>query len=236
MTGPVLAAQGLGAGYGRKAVLRGIDLELGEREVLLILGHNGAGKTTLVRSLFGLVPVKAGKILHRGVEVTGRSPADHVRAGIAFVPQGHGVFPTLTVSSNLDLGAFSMDDPSGVDKARAEVLSLFPILAERRDQLAGTLSGGQQQMLAIGMALMHRPEILILDEPSIGLAPNLVGKVMEAIQDINRRLGVTILMVEQNVKYGLPIANRVIVLKTGAKVYDGAPAPLADHVELVKYF
>jgi branched-chain amino acid transport system ATP-binding protein len=230
-----LAAVGLSAGYGDEPVVHSIDLAIREGEILLVLGHNGAGKTTLMRALFGLLRPTRGQITYQGADITGHAPARNVRDGIAFVPQGHGIFPTLKVRTNLELGAFVAE--KRVMPERLETVhELFPILRERADQVGGTLSGGQQQMLAIGMALMHAPQVLLLDEPSIGLAPNLVDKVMQSVRIINQRFGTTIVMVEQSVKYSLPIADRVAVLKTGQKIYDGDPAPLNDRVELMKLF
>ncbi len=233
---PLLAAAGIAAGYGKKEIVRGIDLAVAEREVLLVLGHNGAGKTTLMRALFGLIAPSAGRVTFAARDITGRRPAENVAEGLAFIPQGHGIFPTLSVRDNLELGAFALPDRFQLGARLDTVFALFPILAERQRQIGGTLSGGQQQMLAIGMALMHAPRLMILDEPSLGLAPNLVDKVMQAIRTVNQRFGTTILMVEQNVRYSLPIADRVAVLKTGLKIYDGPPDPLHDHVELMKLF
>ena len=231
-----LAARALVAGYGKKRVVDGVDLEVDAGRILLVLGHNGAGKTTLARALFGLARVAAGAVRLDGRDITGRSPARNVAEGFAFVPQGHGVFRSLSVADNLELGGFVERERSRLAERRELVFGLFPILAERRAQLAGTLSGGQQQMLAIGIALMHAPRLILLDEPSIGLAPNLVEKVMQSVVQINRTLGATILMIEQNVKASLPIAHRVAVLKTGRKIYDGPPEPLADHVRLMELF
>ena len=233
---PLLAAAGIAAGYGKKEIVRGIDLAVAEREVLLVLGHNGAGKTTLMRALFGLIAPSAGRVTFAARDITGRRPAENVAQGLAFIPQGHGIFPTLSVRDNLELGAFALPDRFQLGARLDTVFALFPILAERQRQIGGTLSGGQQQMLAIGMALMHAPRLMILDEPSLGLAPNLVDKVMQAIRTVNQRFGTTILMVEQNVRYSLPIADRVAVLKTGLKIYDGPPDPLHDRVELMKLF
>lgn len=233
---PLLAADGVAAGYGKKEIVRGVDLAVAEREVLLVLGHNGAGKTTFMRALFGLIDPRQGRVHFAGRDITGRSPAENVADGLAFIPQGHGIFPTLSVRDNLELGAFALKERGRLTERLDTVFALFPLLAERRAQTGGTLSGGQQQMLAIGMALMHAPRLMILDEPSIGLAPNLVDKVMQAIRTINQRFGTTILMVEQNVRYSLPIADRVAVLKTGLKIYDGSPEPLHDRVELMKLF
>ncbi|WP_051953352.1 ABC transporter ATP-binding protein [Xenophilus azovorans] len=237
MNAPVLEARGLRAGFGAKPVVHEVDLALGEREILLLLGHNGAGKTTLLRTLFGLLPALAGAVWQERADATRRTPAQNVACGLAFVPQGHGVFRTLTVRRNLELAAISL--PGGVrarDEHLERVHAMFPILAERAGQVAGTLSGGQQQMLAIGMALMHAPRILLLDEPSIGLAPILVDKVMESIAAIRATLGTAVLLVEQNVKQSLPLADRVAILKQGRKVYDGAPAAFADRRVLLDYF
>ena len=234
--GAILAVEDLHCGYGKKEVVHGVDLHLGEREILLVLGHNGAGKTTLMQAIFGLLRPSSGRVLYRGGDITGRKPAENVLDGIAFVPQGHGIFRSLTVRDNLELGAFVVPDRSRTAESLRTVFDLFPILRERAAQIGGTMSGGQQQMLAIGMALMHQPKVIILDEPSIGLAPNLVDRVMRSIETINREFGTAILIVEQNVKYSLPIANRVAVLKTGRKVYDGPPQPLEDRVELMKLF
>ena len=236
MSGPLLQAKALAAGYGKKRVVYGIDLAVHEGEVLLILGHNGAGKTTLVRAMFGLIPPMEGDVILDGRDITGRSPAANVEDGIAFVPQGHGIFRSLSVRDNLELGAFGERDPARLPRRLESVYDLFPILEERAGQIGGTLSGGQQQMLAIGMALMHGPRVLILDEPSIGLAPNLVERVMQSIATINERFGTSILIVEQNVKLSLPIASRVVVIKTGAVVYEGDPEPLNDHVRLTQLF
>jgi len=233
----VLAVEQLKAGYGRKTVVHGVDMKLDQGEVLVILGHNGAGKTTLVRAIFGLVEhITHGRVLFQGKVITGRLPHLNVRDRIAFVPQGHGVFPTLTVYDNLVLGGYAEQDKQNMAQQLEVVYELFPILAERSRQLAGTFSGGQQQMLALGMALMHNPRVLILDEPSIGLAPAIVEQVMQSIQTVNERFGTSILMVEQNVSYSLPVAHRCVILKTGTKVYDGPPGPLRDRLVLMTYY
>ena len=231
-----LSVAGLVAGYGKKRVVDSVDLTVDKGSILLLLGHNGAGKTTFVRALFGLLEPEAGTVRLGDQDITGRSPARNVADGFAFVPQGHGVFRTLTVADNLELGGFSVHDRSQLPARREQVFEMFPILKERHAQLAGTMSGGQQQMLAIGIALMHAPRFLVLDEPSIGLAPNLVEKVMHSVAQINRTLGTTILIVEQNVKASLPIAHRAAVFKTGRKIYDGAPEPLSDHQRLMELF
>lgn len=226
----------LSAGYGKRSVVHDVDLSLRPGEIRVILGHNGAGKTTLVRSIFGLIRPSGGAVRYRGADITRRRCAENVRAGIALVPQGHGIFRSLTVRENLELGAYSMEDGATVLATLEAVFDLFPILRQRSSQIAGTMSGGQQQMLAMGMALMHRPDVMILDEPSIGLAPNLVQRVMEAIAEVNRTLRMAVLMVEQNVTYALPIAQSVTVLRTGRKIYDGPPGPLGDRQYLMTLF
>lgn len=236
MSEPVIEVRGVVAGYGKKKAVHGIDLTLNKGETLLILGHNGAGKTTLMRSIFGLNPPMSGQVLYQGKDITGRNPARNVSDGIAFVPQGHGIFASLSVRDNLELGAFVEPARARVQKHLDDVFSMFPILKERASQVAGTFSGGQKQMLAIGMALMHGPRVLILDEPSIGLAPNLVDRVMNSVAEIKERFDASIIIVEQNVKHSLPIADRAIVLKTGGVVYEGAPEPLMDHQKLIEFF
>ncbi len=232
----ILEVTGLEAGYGKKDIVFDLSFHLDKGERLIFLGHNGAGKTTTMAALFGMIKAKAGTVRFEGRDITGRTPAQNVREGIAYVPQGHGIFRRLTVRDNLDLGAFPLEDKGKVPENIKTVFELFPILEQRQGQIAGTMSGGQQQMLAIGMALMHNPRLMILDEPSIGLAPNLVDRVMQAISRINEEFGVSIVIVEQNVRAGLSVAERVIIMKTGQKVYDGSPDPLHDHVELMKYF
>ena len=232
----LLDVEGLSAGYGKRAVVHDIDLTLRPGEIRVILGHNGAGKTTLVRSIFGLIRPSQGVVRYRGGEITRRRCAENVRSGIALVPQGHGIFRSLTVRENLELGAYSLDAKDAVSTNMEAVFDLFPILRQRSTQIAGTMSGGQQQMLAMGMALMHRPDVMILDEPSIGLAPNLVQRVMEAIAEVNRALRMAVLMVEQNVTHALPIAQSVTVIRTGRKIYDGPPEPLGDRQYLMTLF
>jgi branched-chain amino acid transport system ATP-binding protein len=236
MSAAILEVHNLAAGYGKKQIVHGIDLAIDRGEILLVLGHNGAGKTTLMRAIFGLLKPTAGEVTYDGRPIAGRPPGDNVSEGIAFVPQGHGIFRTLSVRDNLELGGFIIPDKARLPARMQTVFELFPILGERQQQIGGTLSGGQQQMLAIGMALMHEPRVVILDEPSIGLAPNLVDRVMQSIAEINRSFGTSILMVEQNVRYSLPIATRVAVLKAGRKIYDGPPEHLQDDVELIKLF
>ena len=230
----MLEAAQLHSRYGRIPALAGIDLRVGAGELVALVGANGAGKSTLLRALSG-VQASSGKVTFDDIDLTKAPPERRVSLGLVHVPEGRQVFGPLSVEDNLRLGAYRRGRPV-LARSLERVYALFPALAERRRHAAGTLSGGQQQMLAIGMALMHAPKLVILDEPSIGLAPNLVEKVMQSVAEINRKLGTTILIIEQNVKASLPIAHRVVVLKTGRKIYDGDPAPLHDHVRLMELF
>ena len=232
----LLRVSGLRAGYGKQEVLRGIDLTVRAGEILLLLGHNGAGKTTLLRSIFGLLQPRAGSITFGDADISRRAPRDNVASGMAFVPQGHGIFPRLPVAENLHMGSYAVADADRRVGQLRVVHALFPILAERARQMAGTLSGGQQQMLAIGIALMSSPRLLILDEPSIGLAPALIGSVLDSIARINREFGTTILFAEQNVARSLPVASRAIVLRGGCVAFAGATEALRDRARLMSLF
>jgi branched-chain amino acid transport system ATP-binding protein len=232
----LLAISSLTAGYGKKTVVNGVDLDVQPGEIVTMLGHNGAGKTTLLRTVFGLIRATGGSVRFDGRDITGRPPSANIADGLALVPQGHGIFRSLSVRQNLELGGFSIDDRYLLEERIERSYALFPILAERRAQIGGTLSGGQQQMLAIGMALVSAPRLLILDEPSIGLAPLLVERVMDSIREINRAYATTILLVEQNLKHGLAVAGRAVVLNRGRKVFDGDPAELADQDRLLALF
>ncbi len=226
----LLEVTDLEVAYGQIQALKGISLEVAEGEVVAMLGANGAGKTTLMRTLSGLIPPKAGRIVYRGEEVTHLGADRIVRLGIAQSPEGRRVFGTLTVSENLGLGAYTRP-PDEVEGSRKQVYELFPRLYERRTQLAGTLSGGEQQMLAIGRALMARPRLLLLDEPSLGLAPLLVKGIFKALEDI-RDTGVTILLVEQNARMALRLADRGYVLEVGTIVHEDAAAALLASPEV----
>jgi branched-chain amino acid transport system ATP-binding protein len=235
-----LRISGIDAGYGAVRALHGVSMEIRQGETVALLGTNGNGKSTLMKCIMGMVRPTRGAVSldldGKTHDLTRLSTEEIVNLGVAMVPEGRRLFPRLSVEENLLLGAFRKPARPDIGRNLAFSFEIFPVLAERRRQLAGSLSGGQQQMLAIGMALMHAPRLIILDEPSIGLAPNLVDKVMQAIREVNRRFGTTIVMVEQNVRYSLPIADRVAVLKTGLKIYDGPPDPLHDRVELMKLF
>jgi branched-chain amino acid transport system ATP-binding protein len=222
----LLDVQGLEAGYGKKTVLHGVSFHVDEGEIVALLGHNGAGKSTTLRTLLGLLPARAGHVRFAGVPWANGSPGDNVEHGIALVPQGRGVFPDLTAVENLALGAYTQRDRGAAARRMEEILELFPILAERRTQKVGTMSGGQQQMVAVGIALMQRPRLLMMDEPSIGLAPVLVQRVLETAAQINRRFGTAIVLVEQNIKTALTMASRAYVMKSGRIVLERPAAEL----------
>ncbi|QYJ15167.1 High-affinity branched-chain amino acid transport ATP-binding protein LivF [Rubrobacter xylanophilus DSM 9941] len=206
--------------YGHIHAVRGISLTVEEGEIVTLIGSNGAGKTTTLRSIHGLLPPRRGKILFRGEEIQGVPAHQMIRRGIAQSPEGRKIFPRMTVLENLEMGAYHRAGGIGEDLER--VFDLFPRLRERMRQEAGTMSGGEQQMLAIGRALMSRPRLLLLDEPSMGLAPVLVERIFEIIREINRQ-GTTILLVEQNANVALEIASRGYVMETG-RIVNAAPA------------
>ena len=220
---PYLSVQGLLADYGKLRVLHGVDLQAAKGEIVLIIGHNGAGKSTTPKAIFGLLPPASGQVVWRGQDITGRTPARNVADGMGFVPQGRGIFAGLSVLDNLRMGAHVLRDLQEERTRQDLVFSLFPILAERRKQTAGAMSGGQQRLLSIGMALMGQPELLFIDEPSIGLSPMMVSQVLDHIARINRELGTTVVLIEQNVRPALAIADRVYVLKVGRVVLETTP-------------
>lgn len=222
----LLEVEGVESGYGKKTVLQGVALRVHEGEVVAMLGHNGAGKSTTLKTILGLLPARAGEVRFAGARWANGDPVGNVRRGMALVPQGRGVFPDLTVMENLMLGAYTQRDAAATATRLREVLELFPVLDERRAQRAGTLSGGQQQMVAVGMALMPRPRLMMMDEPSIGLAPVLVQKVLETARQINRRFGTAIILVEQNIKTALGVADRAYVMKSGRVVLEKPAAEL----------
>jgi len=227
---PALRVLDLSAGYGGLPALNGVSLDVRRGEIVALVGANGAGKSTLLRAVAGLLQPAAGRIEHEGRRIDGRPAHEIVRSGIAYVPEGRHLFGRLTVLDNLLLGAFTHHD--GREQGLDEVTALFPVLKERSRQLAGTLSGGEQQMLAIARGLMSRPSVLLLDEPSLGIAPKLVARIYEALAAINRA-GLTLLLVEQNVRAALACASRAYVLQTGRIVREGSSADLLGS-ELVR--
>jgi ABC-type branched-subunit amino acid transport system ATPase component len=232
---PVLLAEGIVAGYVPEVdILRGSDVRAGDGEVVTIVGPNGAGKSTLIKTIFGLLEPREGRVLLRGRDITGAKPHRIARSGIGYVPQLANVFPSMTVEENLDLGAMAFP---GVDpRERKDALyGLFPRLAERRRQAAGTLSGGERQMVAMARALMPEPTVLLLDEPSAGLAPALVDAIFEKVADINRA-GVTIVMVEQNARRALGMSDRGYVLDVGTNRFEGRGSELLDDPKVAELY
>jgi branched-chain amino acid transport system ATP-binding protein len=227
----LLAVEDLATGYGRKQVVFGASLAVRPGEIVALIGHNGAGKTTTLKAVAGLLPVWNGRVVFDGAAIGQVSSAARVRRGLAFIPQERFVFADLTVTENLELGAFSIADRRLAAERRETILALLPVLAERKQQLAGTLSGGEQRMVSLGMALMMRPRLLLLDEPSLGLAPFLVERIMATIQDIVRREGLTVLLVEQNIHHALAIATRVYVMRTGRVILEESGTTMAARGE-----
>lgn len=218
--------------YGNIHALKGISITVEEGEIVSLIGANGAGKTTTLRTISGLIRPRSGSVIIEGEDISNYSAHQLVYKGIAMVPEGRGVFTRLTVQENMDMGAFSRDDRQGIQQDLDRVFTLFPRLKERRNQVAGTLSGGEQQMLATGRALMSHPRLLLMDEPSMGLAPILVESIFETIKDINKE-GTTVLLVEQNATMALSVANRGYVLQTGEIVLQDSASNLRAN-EMVK--
>lgn len=221
----LLSVQSLQVQYGPIEAVRGVDFNIKEGEIVAFLGANGAGKSSTLNSLVGLVPVASGKVFFKGEDITDWAPEMLAPAGMTLSPEGRRVFGALTVAENLRMGAYSIKDEAIIKASWDRIYTLFPILAERRDQYAGTLSGGQQQMLAVGRALMSNPSLLLLDEPSLGLAPKIVGQVFELIS-LLRDQGVTLALVEQNVSMALKIADRGYVFAGGEIVASGSASEL----------
>ena len=233
---PLLALDGLKVAYGGIQAVKGIDLVVGKGELVCLIGANGAGKTTTLKGVTGLQPVSGGTVRYDGEDVTGARAFELVRKGLAMVPEGRGVFGALTIEENLAMGAYVRNDRDGIRSDVERVFALFPRLRERRRQTAGTLSGGEQQMLAMGRSLMSRPKLLLLDEPSMGLAPLMVQKVFETIHAVSGE-GVTILLIEQNARLALEVAHRGYVMESGeitlageAKTLLGNPAVRAAYL------
>jgi len=227
----MLTIAGVHAFYGNIEALKGVDLEVAEGEIVTLIGANGAGKSTLLMTICGAPRAASGAVLFEGREITRLATFEIVRLGIAQAPEGRRIFPRMTVLENLQIGA-TVADPGCFDEDLAQVLDLFPILEQRRGQRGGTLSGGEQQMLAIARALMSRPRLLLLDEPSLGLAPLVVKQIFAAIREINRRRKTTVLLVEQNAHHALRLADRGYVLQTGRIIMSGAGADLLANPEI----
>lgn len=223
----MLEIKELETGYGKKQVVFGLSLDVRESEIVAIIGPNGAGKSTVLKTVCGLIPVWKGEICFNGTPTNGSTPAQNVARGITFAPQGNRVFADLTVMENLQIGGYPLPRREAKERI-AQMLELFPLLKERTRQDAGNLSGGEQQMLALARALVPKPRLLMLDEPSLGLAPNLVATVFKRIADISREAGVAILIVEQKVRDVLDICNRVYAMKLGKIAFEGQPEELSE--------
>jgi len=232
---PLLVAQGLTAGYGRIDILHEVSLTVGVHEIVSIIGPNGAGKSTAFKTIVGFLTPRAGRVLFNGEDITGTRPDLVLRRGLAYVPQGRIVFPQMTVLENLQMGAYTERDPARVAAALDQVYRLFPILAERRRQAAGTMSGGEQQMVAIARALMTAPKLIMLDEPSLGLSPKFVTLIFEKLMEM-RQAGYTLMLVEQNATRALAIADRGYVLELGRNRFEGAGRTLLADPEVKRLY
>ncbi len=236
MDAPLLSIRGLRAGYQDIDILKGIDLDVHAGEIVCVIGPNGAGKSTVFKAVYGLIGVRSGTVVFDGSEITGRRPQDVLGAGIAIVPQLRSVFPQMTVLENLEMGMYLERDAARIRERIAYVMDLFPRLAERRTQMAGTMSGGEQRMLEIGRSLMLEPKMVMMDEPSAGLAPGISRTIFENIGFLNREINLTVLMIEQNARQGLEASHRGYVLELGRNTYQGNARDLLDNQEVRRAF
>jgi len=227
MTNTLLKITGLQVAYGGIKAVKGVDLHVNEGELVTLIGSNGAGKTTTMKAITGSLPLADGDIEYLGKSIKGKGAWDLVKDGLAMVPEGRGVFARMTIIENLQMGAYIRNDKAEIALDMEKMFTIFPRLRERKDQLAGTMSGGEQQMLAMGRALMSRPKVLLLDEPSMGLSPIMVDKIFEVVRDVSAQ-GVTILLVEQNASRALGIADRGYVMESGAVTMNGDAKALLD--------
>lgn len=225
---PILEVSALVTGYGRKQVLNGVDIVVPAGQIAALIGHNGAGKSTLLKAIFGLLPVWNGRVTFDGKPLNSAKPRELLRSGMAYIPQGNRVFADLTVWENLEIGGVTLSDKRQLAAGIERALAMFPVLKERRRLRAGTLSGGEKQMLALANALVLSPCLLLLDEPSLGLAPPMIKEALRRIQQLNRDNGVTILIVEQKVREVLEICHQVCCLKLGKVTYFGPPDDLRN--------
>ena len=220
MANTLLQVTGLEVAYGAINAVKGVDFEVQEGELVSLIGSNGAGKTTTMKAITALLPIKNGDILFLGKSIKGRGAWDLVKEGLVMIPEGRGVFTRMTITENLQMGAFIRNDKAGIEEDIDRMFELFPRLKERRNQLAGTMSGGEQQMLAMARGLMSQPQVLLLDEPSMGLSPIMVDKIFEVVGDVHKQ-GVTMLLVEQNASRALSIADRGYVMESGLVTMTG---------------
>ncbi len=220
MANTLLKVKGLKVSYGGIKAVKGIDLEVNEGELISLIGSNGAGKTTTMKAITGSLPMEDGDVEYMGKSIRGKGAWDLVKTGLAMVPEGRGVFTRMSITENLQMGAYVRSDKAGIAQDIERMFGIFPRLKERKDQLAGTMSGGEQQMLAMARALMSQPKVLLLDEPSMGLSPIMVDKIFEVVRDVSAQ-GVTVLLVEQNASRALQIANRGYVMDSGEIIMSG---------------
>lgn len=228
----IFRVEALVTGYGKKQVINDVSLEAAPGEIVALIGHNGAGKSTLLKAVFGLIPIWRGQVFYNSAAVALPKPRELLRSGIAYVPQGNRVFTDLTVRENLEMGGTTLTTKQAVNDGMERVFTLFPSLKDRLKQRAGTLSGGEKQMLALGNALILSPKLLLLDEPSLGLAPPLVSEALGRIQQISKEAGMTVVIVEQKVREVLKIARRVYVLRMGQISFTGPANELNDDTRL----
>lgn len=232
----MLALEKVSSGYGKTLAIQDVDMEVKKGEIVVLLGANGAGKSTLLRTISGALNPSRGRILYQGQRIDGKKPHVIVSMGIVQVQEGRGILSRMTVRENLEMGAYLRSDREGIAADMERVFKKFPRIKERLNQSGGTLSGGEQQMLAIGRALMARPELLLLDEPSLGLSPNFVEFIFETIQELREKDGYTLLLVEQNANQALGLADRGYVLETGQVVLQGTCQALRDNEQLQKAY
>lgn len=236
MSEPLLEIKNLESFYGPIMAIRGVSLKVDKGQIVTVLGANGAGKSTLLKTISGIMDPEKGEVLFNGHPIQGQEPHGIVAKGIVHVPEGREVFPLLTVNENLSLGAYTRSDKAEIERDREMVFDYFPILAERRDQEAGTLSGGQQQMLAIGRGLMLRPQIMLLDEPSLGLSPLLVQEIFAILRRLNTEEHVTMMLVEQNARIALELADVGYVMEIGRIVMDGSADRLMESEDIKSFY
>lgn len=232
----LLTVETLVAGYGRLEILHGVSLIVETGSIVGIIGPNGSGKSTLLKTIAGFLPPQQGRIHFGGLDITGLTPHEILRRGIMFMPQGQRIFPRLTVQENLQMGGYSLSKTTEVNQRIAAVFRLFPILQEKAQQLAGELSGGQQTMVSFGMAMMSRPRLILLDEPSAGLAPRIIQTVFERIEELNQGEGMTFLIVEQNIRKIMEVADHIYILDQGENVFSGKPEEMRSREELMTLY
>lgn len=235
-TEPLLKVEEIYAGYLDDDILKGVSLDVSNGEIVCVIGPNGAGKSTVFKAIYGFIDVRRGRVIFDGQEITHDRPQDLLHSGISIVPQLRSVFPQMTVYENLEMGMYLEKDRNRIKKRVQDIFELFPRLAERQKQKAGTMSGGEQRMLEIGRALMLEPRLLLMDEPSAGLAPLVTKMIFEQVFHLNRELGLTILMIEQNARQGLEFSHRGYVLELGQNSYEGTGQELIDNPEVRRSF